>query len=210
MGERVASILGRKLRMTQVFDDAGRRIPVTVIEAGPCKVLQVKTTEKDGYEAVQIGFGKGRKSIPKALEGHLKKAKATSPRWIREVPHPGGDLEPGAEITLGAFEGIKSVDVSGLSKGRGTAGTIKRWGLGRGPVTHGSKNVRRLGSTGQGTDPARVFKGKKMPGRMGWEQVTILNLPIVRVEAENHLLFVRGPVPGPSGGVLMIRASSRG
>ena len=210
MGEGVASILGKKLRMTQIFDDGGQRIPVTVLQAGPCPVLQVKTQEKDGYTALQIGFGPGHKKPPKAILGHLKRAKAASPRWIREIPHPGGEVAPGTDITLGAFEGVQMVDVSGLSKGRGFAGVIKRWGLSRGPASHGSKNVRRMGSTGQGTYPGRVFKGKRMPGQMGNTQVTAKNLVVVRVEAENNLLFVRGAVPGPSGGVLMIRASGGG
>lgn len=207
MADGRVSILGRKLRMTQVFDDQGRRIPVTVIQAGPCPVLQVKTDKKDGYAAVQIGFGQGRKRVPKPLAGHLKVSGMSSPRWIREVPCPGGGIRAGEEITLDAFDGVAKVDVSGVSKGRGFAGTIKRWGLSQGPVTHGSKNVRRSGSTGQGTDPARVFKGRKMAGQMGRANVTVKNLSVVKLDAENHLLFVQGAIPGPSGGVLLIRAS---
>ena len=210
MAEETASILGTKLRMMQIFDDDGHRIPVTVIQAGPCRVIQVKTPEKDGYAALQIGFGKGRKRMPKAVAGHLKASKTPSARWIREIPHPGGDLSAGAEITLGSFQGVNRVDVSGWSKGRGFAGTIKRWGFTRGPETHGSKNVRQHGSTGQGTYPGKVFKGRHMAGHMGAARVTVKNLEIVRVEEENHLLFVRGAVPGPSGGVLIIRASGGG
>ncbi|MCZ6602533.1 MAG: 50S ribosomal protein L3 [Planctomycetota bacterium] len=208
MGEGSKNIIGKKLRMTQVFDDLGNRIPVTVILAGPCAVLQVKTTEKDGYSALQVGFGDGSRKVPKALAGHLKKAKR--PRLIREIPHPGGDVETGSEITLGAFEGVERVDVSGISKGRGFSGSIKRWGLSRGPASHGSKNVRMMGSTGMGTDPGRVFKGRPMPGQYGNARVTVKNLRVVRLEKESNLLFVRGAVPGPSGGLLMIRESHGG
>ena len=139
--EGTRSILGRKLRMTQVFDAEGRRIPVTVIQAGPCPILQVKTKERDGYEALQVGFGVGRKVIPKALAGHVGKSKAASPRWIREIPHPGEELALGHEITVAAFEATKKVDVSGVTKGRGTAGVVKRWGFTKGPVTHGTDTL---------------------------------------------------------------------
>jgi large subunit ribosomal protein L3 len=210
MREKVTSILGQKIRMTQIFDDDGRRVPVTVIQAGPCPVLQVKTAENDGYDALQVGFGPRRRGVSKALAGHAKRSDRPAPRWIREVPHPGGEIGPGSEITLEAFGDVRKVDISGVTKGRGYAGTIKRWGFTRGPVTHGSKNVRQPGSTGQGTDPGKVFKGKKMAGRYGGESRTVSNLDVVRVEKDRNLLFVRGAVPGPSGGVLMIRASRRG
>ena len=207
MTESVKSILGKKLRMTQVFDDEGRRIPVTVVEAGPCPVLQVKTQDRDGYQALQIGFGAGPKTPPKARTGHAKKAKVDAPRWVREIPHPGGDVEMGGQITVGDFEEVKKVDVVGITKGRGFAGTIKRWGYGRGPASHGSKNIREPGSTGQGTYPGKVFKGKKMAGHLGHERVTVKNLDLVRIEKDKNLLLIRGAVPGPSGGLLMIRTS---
>ena len=210
MTDTVKSILGKKLRMTQVFDDAGRCIPVTVIQAGPCPVLQVKTRERDGYEALQIGFGGASRGAPKARVGHAKKAKVDTPRWIREIPHPGGDLDAGHQITVGDFDEVKKVDVVGVTKGRGFTGTIKRWNYTRGPASHGSKNVRQPGSTGQGTYPGKVFKGRKMAGHYGHERVTVKNLDLVRIEREKNLFLIRGAVPGPSGGLLLIRTSHGG
>jgi large subunit ribosomal protein L3 len=198
-------LIGKKLGMTQVFEDSGTLIPVSVIQAGPCPIVQVKTVEKDGYAAVQIGFGDAKeKRVTKALKGHFKDI--TPRRILTEVRvEDPSQFTVGDAVDVKMFEGVNHVDVTGMTKGRGFAGTIKKHKFHRGPETHGSKNVREPGSTGMHTDPARVFKGKRMPGRMGGKRTTTRNLKVVQIDAENNLLYVRGAVPGASEGFVFIR-----
>lgn len=202
-------ILGKKHGMTQIFDEKGEVIPVTVIEAGPCVVVQKKTLEKDGYNAIQVGFGDvSEKKLNKPLLGHFKKAGVSPKRYLREFRLDDiSGYEVGTEIKVDIFKPGDRVDVTGISKGKGFAGVIKRYGARRGPMAHGSKYHRRVGSMGATTDPGRTFKGKKMPGRMGSDRVTIQNLEVVKVDPEMNLLVVKGSVPGPKGSLLIIRDS---
>ncbi len=223
-------LLGRKVGMTQVFDESGVVIPVTVIEAGPCKVLQVRTVERDGYQAVQMGFlDKPRRLASRSLRGHvakldskrsrtraksgvevLAKAGCEPQRVIREFRGTGENLEVGKDVKVDVFTGVIAVDVTGTSKGRGTAGVMKRHNFSGQRATHGVKKCHRHGgSTGMNTFPARVFKGKRMAGRYGNERSTMRNLIVVRVDSENNLLLVRGAVPGPNGGSLLIRPTNK-
>ena len=192
--------------MTQVFDEEGNAIPVTVIEAGPCYVTQVKTTQTDGYSAVQIGYGSvAEKALNKPSLGHLAKAGVSPVRHLKEyrVADPSG-LEPGQALTAGQFEAGQLVDVSGTSIGKGFAGYQKRHNFKRGPMAHGSKNHRLPGSIGAGTTPSRVYPGKRMAGRLGGEKVTTRKLTVVRVDADRNLLVVKGAVPGKPGTLLSI------
>ncbi len=201
-------LVGRKLGMTQAFDENGRMIPVTVLEAGPCVVVQKKTQERDGYTAVQLGFGE-EKRPNKPLAGHFKKAGVGACKYLREFrvePEELEKYEVGATVTVEIFEPGQLVDVVGRSKGKGFAGAIKRHGFGRGPSAHGSKYHRRVGSLGA-TGIPRVFKGRKLPGRMGNERVTVKNLEVVRVDQERNLLLVKGAVPGVRGAMVLIKAS---
>lgn len=192
-------ILGKKVGMTQVFTESGELVPVTVIEAKPNVVLQVKTVETDGYNAVQLGFDDKRNVLSNQPEqGHVKKADTSPKRFIREIRDAElGDVEVGSEITVETFKQGDIIDVTGTSKGKGFQGVIKRHNQSRGPETHGSRYHRRPGSMGQAADPARVFKGKKLPGRMGGQTTTIQNLEIVRVDADKNVILVKGNVPGP-------------
>lgn len=202
-------ILGRKLGMTQVFAADGSVVPVTVIEATPNVVLQKKEEANDGYVAIQLGFADKREKLAnKPQIGHAKKANTAPKRFIREIR--GADLaevEVGQEVKVDIFEAGQFVDVTGISKGKGTAGAIKRWGMSRGPMGHGSKYHRGNGSLATIRDANRVPKGKKMHGRMGSETITIQNLEIVRVDSERNVLLVKGSVPGPKNTYLKIRAS---
>ncbi|MGB9779932.1 50S ribosomal protein L3 [Caldanaerobacter sp.] len=202
-------ILGRKHGMTQIFDEKGEVIPVTVIEAGPCVVVQKKTEDKDGYNAIQVGFGDiSEKRVNKPLLGHFKKAGVAPKKYLREFRLDDiSGYEVGTEIKVDIFKPGDRVDVTGISKGKGFAGVIKRYGARRGPMSHGSKYHRRVGSMGATTDPGRTLKGKKMPGRMGGERVTIKNLEVVKVDPELNLLVIKGSVPGPKGSLLIIRDS---
>ncbi|MGB9661600.1 MAG: 50S ribosomal protein L3 [Moorellaceae bacterium] len=205
-------ILGKKLGMTQVFDEAGRVIPVTVIEAGPCVVVQKKTVETDGYNALQVGFEPVVKEhrVNKPLRGHFARAKLKPFRYLRELRLENvEDYQVGQEIKVDIFSPGERVDVTGTSKGKGFAGGIKRHGFQRGPMAHGSKYHRRPGSLGA-KGPARVFKGRKLPGRMGGERVTVLNLEVIKSDAERNLLLVKGAVPGPRRGLLIIKNSVKG
>jgi large subunit ribosomal protein L3 len=204
-------ILGKKLGMSQFFDDEGRSIPVTVIEAGPCRITQLKSTASDGYAAVQIGFGDIReKLVNKPAMGHLTKSGAEPLRHLREYRVDGVDgLELGAQITVTGFEAGQKVDVSGDTIGRGFSGYQKRHGFSRGPMSHGSKNHREPGSTGAGTTPGRVYPGKRMAGRYGGKQITTRGLTILKVDAERNLLVVKGSVPGKPGALLDIRPAKR-
>jgi large subunit ribosomal protein L3 len=199
------NLLGTKIGMTQVFDAAGNVVPVTVIEAGPCVVTQLKTIEKDGYHAVQVGLGKAKK-LNKPRKGHLKEARA---QYLREfkVGKPA-DYKVGQEIKAEIFRAGDIVSVSGVSIGKGFAGTVKRYHFGRGPMTHGSKSHRIPGSIGAGTTPGRVYKGRKMPGRMGGGMVTVKNLKVINVDAAKNLIMLEGAVPGKRGNLLMVRKTA--
>jgi large subunit ribosomal protein L3 len=204
-------ILGKKLGMSQFFDDEGRSIPVTVIEAGPCRITQLKSDATDGYSAVQIGFGEIReKLVNKPARGHLQRSGSEPLRHLREYRIEAiGGLELGSTITVSAFEAGQKVDVSGDTIGRGFAGYQKRHGFSRGPMSHGSKNHREPGSTGAGTTPGRVYPGKRMAGRYGGKQITTRGLTILKVDAERNLLVVKGSVPGKPGALLDIRPAKR-
>lgn len=192
--------------MTQIFDEEGKAIPVTVVEAGPCQVTQIKTKETDGYEAVQIGYGEAKeKNLNKPLLGHLKKSDASPLRHLREYKPPSiGEYELGQSITVEIFENGQLVDVCGRSIGRGFTGYQKRHNFKRGPMSHGSKNHRLPGSTGAGTTPGRIYPGKRMAGRKGNDRVTVRKLTIVKTDPERNLLLVKGAVPGKAGTLLSI------
>jgi large subunit ribosomal protein L3 len=204
-------ILGKKLGMSQFFDEQGKAVPVTLIEAGPCRITQLKTNETDGYSAVQIGFGDTReKLINKPAKGHLAKSGEELLRHLSEyrVDDVSG-FELGHAVTVGDFEAGQKVDVSGDSMGRGFSGYQKRHGFSRGPMTHGSKNHREPGSTGAGTTPGRIYPGKRMAGRYGGKKITTRGLTIVKVDSERNLLVVKGSVPGKPGSLLNIRPANR-
>jgi large subunit ribosomal protein L3 len=205
----VTTILGRKLGMTQVWSEDDRLIPVTVIEAGPCVVTQVKTNKTDGYSAIQIGFGEiAERKVNKPMAGHFAKAGVEPKRHLTEVRSDKAvTLKAGDAITVEQFTDTKSVHVSGVSKGKGFAGVIKRHNFSGGPGGHGSHSHRTPGSIGQCATPSRVFKGKKLPGHMGSETVTVKNLDVVRIDAEQNLLIVKGAVPGAKGALLTVRAA---
>lgn len=202
-------IIGKKIGMTQLFDENGTIIPVTVVEAGPCVVVQRKTTENDGYEAVQIGFGAvSDKKLTKALKGHFAKADVAAKRVLREFRLDEITLSVGDIIKADTFAPGDHVDVCGTSKGKGYAGTIKRWHNHSLKDTHGSGPVHRhAGSNGACSSPSRVFKGKRLPGHMGFQRVTVQNLDVVRVDAENNLIAIRGAIPGPKNGIVCITDS---
>lgn len=199
-------LLGKKLGMTQIFDEKGMAIPVTLVEAGPCPILQKRVPEKDGYSALQIGFGEKKdKNVTKPMLGHLKKATAKPVRFIKEFRlDDTNGYEVGQTLNVELFEAGDHVDVSGVSKGRGFSGTIRRFNSGRGPTTHGSHYHRRPGSSGQSADPSRVYKGKINPGQYGNEKVTAQNLTIVATEPERNLLVIKGSIPGARNGYIMI------
>ena len=199
-------ILGRKLGMTQVFDpESGQVTPVTVIQAGPCPVVQVKTFETDGYEAVQIAYEPVvDRKLTKPELGHLAKAGATAHRHLVEL-RGQSELQVGESVTVEAFEPGEAIKVAGISIGKGFQGTIKRHNFARGPVSHGSHNVRKPGSIGASATPSRVFKGQKMPGRMGGKRITQLGLVVHEIDVERNLLLVKGAIPGPKSGIVEIR-----
>jgi large subunit ribosomal protein L3 len=238
-------LLGRKVGMTQIFDEAGKAVPVTVIQTGPCRVLQLRTVERDGYAAVQLGYAdKPRRLASRAQRGHVaklesKRAKRLAAggaepssragcepqRFVREfrgtpvdgklvdgklVDKGGAEYSIGQELSVGLLEGVKAVDVTGTSKGRGTSGVMRRHNYKGQRASHGVKKVHRhAGSTGCNTFPARTFKGRRMAGRYGNERSTVRNLRVVRVDVENHLLLVYGPVPGPNGGYVVVRETNK-
>ena len=199
-------LIGKKIGMTQIFDEKGNMIPVTVIEAGPCAVVQKKTTENDGYDAVQIGFGDkkvGRVNKPEA--GHFKKAYVAPKKVLKEFRlDDTSSVNVGDILKADIFAAGDIVDVVGKSKGKGTAGVIKRWNFGRLRETHGTGPVARHGGSLGTIDPARIFKGKKMAGHLGAERVTVQNLEVVKVDAENNIIAVKGAVPGPKGGIVVL------
>ena len=202
------AIIGKKVGMSQIFDENGHVIPVTVIEAGPCTVVQKKTSEKEGYNAVQLGYEDvAEKKLTKGEMGHLNKAGVSPKKHLREF-----DLDNAAELNIGdivkadTFKAGDFVDITGISKGHGYQGVIKRWGAQRTPTSHGGGPVHRhAGSMGSSTDPSRIFKGKIGAGQMGNEQVTVLNLDVVKVDTELGLIAVRGAIPGPKGGVVFVK-----
>ncbi len=204
-------ILGKKLGMSQFFDETGRAVPVTLIEAGPCRITQLKTTETDGYLAVQIGFGQVReKLVNKPSQGHLAKSGDDLLRHLHEYRVENFDeLELGAPITVGLFQVGQKVDVSGDTMGRGFSGYQKRHGFSRGPMSHGSKNHREPGSTGAGTTPGRIYPGKRMAGRYGGKKTTTRGLTILKVDNDRNLLVVKGSVPGKPGALLNIRPAKK-
>ena len=202
------AIIGRKVGMTQIFDAEGMVIPVTVIEAGPCAVVSKKTTERDGYEAVQLGYEDiPDRKLNKPAMGHLKKAGVSAKKILKEFKLDDcSALNVGDEVKADVFAEGDCVDITGTSKGKGTAGTVKRFGQRMQCHPHGVGPVHRsAGSMGAATDPGRVLPGKKLPGRMGAEQVTVMNLDVVKVDVENNMIAVRGAIPGPKGGLVFIR-----
>lgn len=203
----VSTILGRKIGMTQVWDDNDNVVPVTVIQAGPCVVSQVKTKEHDGYDAVQIGFGDIKpKHVNKPMQGHFDAQGVEPMRYLREVRVEDGTKHAtGDTVTVADFAEVKAVDVIGTSKGKGFQGTIKRWNFSRGPMTHGSRNQRKPGSIGQCAYPARVRKGLHMAGHMGDERVTVKNLKLVRIDEEQNLMLIKGAVPGGKNALVQVR-----
>jgi large subunit ribosomal protein L3 len=210
----MAEILGKKIGMTQLFTEDGERLPVTVIQAGPCWVTAVREPERDGYRAVQLGFGELKESrLTGGRRGHLKRAGAPALRELAEFRLPDDDereIKIGEQVTVEGFEAGQMVKVSGRSKGKGFQGTIRRHNFSRGPVSHGSHNVRAPGSVGASATPSRVMKGQRMPGQTGNRRVTQRGLRIVDVDAERNLLVVRGAVPGPEGTILEVRSDDRG
>lgn len=201
------AILGKKLGMTQLFDETGKIVPVTVVEAGPCVVSQVKTVENDGYEAVQVGFcDLKEKHTNKPMKGHFEKAGISAKKYLKEFKlENAASMNVGDEIKVDVFAAGDKVDVTGTSKGKGFQGAIKRWGSHRGPMAHGSGYHRGAGSMGACSSPSRVYKGKKLAGHMGTDTVTIQNLDVVSVDAEKNLLLVRGAIPGPKGGLVIVK-----
>ncbi|MCH5185282.1 MAG: 50S ribosomal protein L3 [Oscillospiraceae bacterium] len=203
------AILGTKIGMTQLFGDNGKVIPVTVIKAGPCVVIQKKTVDNEGYDALCVGYGDVReKSLNKPKKGQFAKADTANKKYIREFRLADtGAYNVGDEIKVDVFAEGDRIDVTGTGKGKGFAGPMKRWGLHRGPMSHGSGYHRGSGSMGACSDPGRVMKGKKLPGHMGVNRVTVQNLEVVKVDAENSLILLKGAVPGNKGGLVMIKNS---
>lgn len=195
--------------MTQIFDENGRVIPVTVVEAGPCVVVQKKTVETDGYDAIQVGFGELReKLVNKPRKGHFAKAGVSLRRTLKEFRMENvANYNVGDEIKVDTFKIGDKVDVSGVSKGKGFQGTIKRWNASRGPMSHGSKFHRAPGSMGAASDPSRTFKNKRMPGHMGAKNTTVLNLEVVKIMPEKNIILIKGGIPGPNKGTVVIRNS---
>ena len=203
-------LIGKKIGMTQIFDEKGNVVPVTVVEAGPCPVVMKKTIENDGYEAVQLGFGDVKvQKVTKPLKGHFEKAGTAAKKALREFKLDDMNaLNVGDILKADIFAAGDVVDVVGTSKGKGTAGSIKRWNFGRLKESHGTGPVaRHAGSLGACSDPSRVYKGKKLAGHLGHERVTIQNLNVVKVDAENNLIAIKGAIPGPKGGIVLIKDS---
>ncbi|HMP72781.1 MAG TPA: 50S ribosomal protein L3 [Kiritimatiellia bacterium] len=203
----MTAILGKKVGMTQVFDASGEQIPVTVISVGPCVVTQRKRSATDGYDAIQVGYEDQKEQrLSKAERGHLKKNSVAAKRVLRELPvDAGSDVKEGDVLTALLFEGVEYIDVSGVTKGRGFQGVVKRHGMAGGPAAHGSGTHRRPGSIGMRTKPGRVFKNKRLPGQMGNVQVTTQNLKVIQVRGDDNALLVRGSVPGPNGRMVVVR-----
>lgn len=199
-------LIGQKVGMTTIFDSEGRAVPVTLVHAGPCTVVQKKNNDNDGYTAVQLGYGEAKESrLAGGEKGHFKKAGVKPAKWLREFRIDNVDgYEVGGEVKVDIFTEGQIVDVQGTSIGRGFAGLMKRWNAGRGPMSHGSKFHRHPGSIGAGTTPSRVYKGRKMAGRMGAKTVTVKKLTVVGIDAERNILLIKGGVPGHEGGMLVV------
>lgn len=199
-------LIGKKMGMTRIFDDSGIDHPVTMVQAGPCTVTQLKTEEKDGYSAMQVGFVDLPESkIIKPAKGHFQKSNTTAKRYLKEFPVLNSDIECGSEVNVESLEVGDSVDVVGVSKGRGFAGVMKRHGFGGGRRSHGKNSVMRAaGSVGAGSDPSRIWKGKRMAGRFGTDTVTVKNLEVIKIDSENNQLYLKGAVPGPKNGIIYI------
>jgi large subunit ribosomal protein L3 len=206
----IQGMIGKKVGMTQLFDEDGKVTPVTVLEVGPCVVVQRKSMDKDGYEAVQLGLvdAKAGKRANKPMRGHHDKASVPPTRILREFAmEEGDDPKPGDALLVEMFQDVTKVDIIGTSKGKGFQGVMKRWGFGGGKATHGSMHHRAPGSIGQSAWPAKVFRGVKMPGQMGNKRITVKNLKVVRIDNEKNLMLVKGAVPGAPGSKVMIRKS---
>lgn len=203
------AILGRKVGMTQIFDKDGKIVPVTVVQAGPCVVIQKKTVESDGYDSIKVGFEDIKeKLLNKPQQGQFKKANVSLKRFIREFRlEESSKYEVGQEIKADVFAEGEKVDVSGISKGKGFQGTIKRWNAHRGPMSHGSKFHRAVGSMGASSYPSRTFKSKRLPGHMGNVKSTVLNLEVAKVMPEKNVILIKGGIPGPNKGLVMIKNS---
>tara|TARA_Y100001968_G_scaffold316205_1_gene343739 strand:- start:160 stop:768 length:609 start_codon:yes stop_codon:yes gene_type:complete len=199
-------LIGKKMGMTRIFDEAGVDRPVTMVEAGPCIVTQLKTEDNDGYSAMQVGYiDLPESKITKPSKGHFQKSKSSAKRYLKEFPVLNSEIECGSEINVSSLEVGDSVDVVGVSKGRGFAGVMKRHGFGGGRRSHGKNSVMRAsGSVGAGSDPSRIWKGKRMAGRFGTDTVTVKNLEVVKVDLENNQLYLKGAVPGPKNGIIYI------
>lgn len=206
------TLLGKKIGMTQIFTENGQVVPVTVVEAGPEVVTQIKTVETDGYNAVQVGYEDQKAHrVNKPMTGHYEKAGVAPKKHLAEFRIEDGETyELGQEITVADFEEGMKIDITGISKGKGTQGNIKRHGHHRGPMSHGSKHKRLAGALAAGTYPSRVFKGNKAPGRMGRDKITVQNVVLVKVIADRNLMLVKGAVPGKKGGVVRIRPAIKG
>ena len=207
------AIIGRKLRMTKAFEPDGRVVPLTAVQAGPCPIVQMKTPDTDGYSAVQVGYEADRRKrgVNQPMAGHFKKAKIDPTRFLKEFRIETLEgLDVGQELTVADFEKGDRVDVTGISKGRGFAGVVSRHNFKGGRATHGSMFHRAPGAIGAAAYPSRVFKGVGMPGHMGAETVSVQNIEVHCVDAENHLLYLRGAIPGPSGGVVTVKATTKG
>lgn len=206
------TLLGKKIGMTQIFTEEGQVVPVTVVEAGPEVVTQIKTVETDGYNAVQVGYEDQKaRRVNKPMTGHYEKAGVAPKKHLAEFRIEDGETyELGQEITVADFEEGMKIDITGISKGKGTQGNIKRHGHHRGPMSHGSKHKRLAGALAAGTYPSRVFKGNKAPGRMGRDKITVQNVVLVKVIADRNLMLVKGAVPGKKGGVVRIRPAIKG
>ena len=202
-------LIGKKVGMTQIFDEQGKVIPVTVIEAGPCVIAQIKTTDTDGYNAIQLGFGEVKEhKVNKPVRGHYAKSKITPKKHLREFRLDSVEnMNVGDELKVDTFEAGEKLDIQGTSKGKGFQGVIKRHGQSRGPMGHGSMYHRRPGSMGPTSTPGRVFKGKRLPGHMGRETITIQNLEVVRVDLDKNAILVKGSVPGAKGAILKLKSS---
>jgi len=207
----IKAIIGRKLEMSQIFSEDGGVVPITALEVGPCVITQIKSPERDGYSALQIGYGQCKpKNVNRPQKGHLDKAGKGYFRILREVRvTETADYQVGQEVSVETFEIGEHIDIIGKSRGKGFSGTIKRWGFQRGPSAHGSKNIREPGSTGNATDPGRVIKGKKLAGQKGNKRVTVMNLQIVDIRPEQNVMLVKGAVPGAKNGILYIRKTNR-
>ena len=204
-------LLGKKLGMSQIFTEAGDLVSVTIIQAGPCVVTQMKNNDNDGYEAVQLGFDERKRNVTKPLRGHFKRSGTTPRRHLREFPLAlAPELAEGAEIKVDVFQEGELVDVRGTTKGRGFAGVVRRYRFGGGPASHGHTAHRQGGAIGQCADPSEGWKGRGMPGQMGAVTRSVQNLRIVKVDAEKNLLFIRGSVPGPNGGLVEVRKAVKG